>query len=377
MDCPKCGHSQNDTVKCGSCGIYFAKLAAAGPTGRHYAPSAPESHGFGLGTLALVAVAAAALVYYLMRQNHTTQNATAPLAGVAAPAQATAQVVNITPAAHMANVAPGTNPDGSGVDAIGAARSATVFIRTGWGLGSGFIVDAHCDVITNRHVVETDGSRVTASIDHNPEIQNNLATTQQRLVSAIYAAQLRRRILAGQPGTNVEQLQLDERIRKMQQTLATLPQLDAKIAEQVSETDRSGFSVTLPDGTHFEGLHAELSRNADLALVRLPAENCPFIKAATGDDPQVGARVYTIGNPSGLAFTVTTGVVSGFPNLDGRSYVQTDAPINPGNSGGPLINEQGRVIGINSMVMRGVNGIGFAIPIATAYAEFPQLGATP
>ncbi len=163
----------------------------------------------------------------------------------------------------------------------------------------------------------------------------------------------------------------------MQQTLASLPQLDAKIAEKVGETDRSGFSVTLPDGTHFEGLHAELSRNADLALIRLPAENCSYIRAANGDAPKVGARVYTIGNPSGLAFTVTTGVVSGFPKLDGMSYVQTDAPINPGNSGGPLIDEQGRVIGINSMVMRGVTGIGFAIPIAMAYAEFPRLGPAP
>ena len=90
-----------------------------------------------------------------------------------------------------------------------------------------------------------------------------------------------------------------------------------------------------------------------------------------------GARVYTIGNPSGLAYTVTTGVVSGFREMNGKPYVQTDAPINPGNSGGPLIDEQGRVIGINSMVMRGVTGIGFAIPIAAAYAEFPQLGPGP
>jgi S1-C subfamily serine protease len=376
MDCPKCGHRQNDTVKCGSCGVYFAKLAAPGTTRRQVAPAAPESSGFGLGALALVAVAAAGLVYYLMRQNHAAQSASAPVPGSAAPIQ-TAQILTLTPALQVVKGAAAANPESSGVDAIGAARNATVFIRTGWGLGSGFIVDGHCDVITNRHVVETDGTRVTASIDHNPDIQNNLALTQQRLLGAIYAAQLRRRILAGQPGTNVEQLQLDERIRQMQQTLASVPQLDAKIAEKVSETDRSGFSVTLPDGTHFEGLHAELSRNADLALIRLPAQNCAYIPAASGDVPRVGARVYTIGNPSGLAFTVTTGVVSGFPKLDGMSYVQTDAPINPGNSGGPLINEQGRVIGINSMVMRGVTGIGFAIPIAMAYAEFPQLGPAP
>jgi serine protease Do len=367
MQCPKCGHNQDDTVKCASCGVYFAKLAAPGPTGRQGAPTTPQSHGFGLGTVALAAVAAAALVYHLMRPNPTVQVAAVGASSAATPIPATAQLLNSPAKAHS---------DPTGVGAIGAARSATVFIRTAWGLGSGFILDADCHVITNRHVVETDGARVAASVDRNPEMQNALATTQQRLISAIYAAQLRRRILAGQPGTNLEQLQLDERIQQMQKMLATLPQqVDANITEKVNEGDRSGFSVTLPDGTHYEALHAQLSENADLALINLPADHCPFIKPALGSAPQVGERVFTIGNPSGLAYTVTTGVVSGFREVDGKPYVQTDAPINPGNSGGPLIDDQGRVIGINSMVMRGVNGIGFAIPIAAVYTEFPALSA--
>ena len=71
--------------------------------------------------------------------------------------------------------------------------------------------------------------------------------------------------------------------------------------------------------------------------------------------------------------TVTSGVVSGMREMEGQTYVQTDAPINPGNSGGPLITEQGRVIGINSRVMRGVQGIGFAIPIDAVYAAFPEM----
>jgi hypothetical protein len=95
----------------------------------------------------------------------------------------------------------------------------------------------------------------------------------------------------------------------------------------------------LLDGRHYEAQHAELSETADLALIRLPGSDCPFIKAALGTAPQVGERVYTVGNPSGLACTVTTGVVSGFRKMDGKAYVQTDAPINPGNSGGPLIDE--------------------------------------
>ena len=298
-----------------------------------------------------------------------------PMPAVAATGPAVAAAL---PQAPLPGGAAGVAAPAAAVSAVEAARSATVFIRTAWGLGSGFIIDADCHVVTNRHVVETDGARVAASVDRTPEMQTSIAVNQQRLQAAIFAAQLRRHVLAGQPGTNLEQLQLEERIRQMQQALAGLPQqVDATIAAKVSEGDRSGFSVTLPDGTHYEALHAQLSQNMDLALIRLPADHCPFIAAARGVAPRIGERVYTIGNPSGLAYTVTTGVVSGMRELDGRVYVQTDAPINPGNSGGPLITEQGRVIGINSMVMRGVSGIGFAIPIDAVYGEFPELAAAP
>ena len=78
--------------------------------------------------------------------------------------------------------------------------------------------------------------------------------------------------------------------------------------------------------------------------------------------------MFTIGNPSGLTYTVTSGVFSGFRNEGKESYLQTDAPINPGNSGGPLVDANGRVLGINTMVMRNAQNIGFAIPI-TAIPE--------
>jgi S1-C subfamily serine protease len=260
------------------------------------------------------------------------------------------------------------------ISAVEAARSATVFIRTAWGLGSGFIIDADCHVVTNRHVVETDGAKVAANVDRNPEMQADIAVTQQRLQNAIIAAQLHRRVLASQAGNNLEVMQLDERIRQMQQMLVNLPQqLDADIAKRVNDADRSGFSVTLLDGTRYDGLHARLSEGADLAVFQLPANDCPFIAADRNAALRVSQKVYTIGNPSGLGYTVTSGVVSGLRDIDGRSYVQTDAPINPGNSGGPLITEDGRVIGINSMVMRGVQGIGFAIPIDAVYKEFPEM----
>jgi len=162
----------------------------------------------------------------------------------------------------------------------------------------------------------------------------------------------------------------------MQQQLADLPgRLSATISAQVEGSGRSGFSATLVDGTRFDALHAEYAEHADLALFSLPAEHCPHIQTGHSSGLELGERLYTIGNPSGLGYTVTAGVFSGARGAGSERLLQTDAPINPGNSGGPLLTQSTQVIGINSMVLRGAQGIGFAIPIETAYQEFPQLHA--
>jgi S1-C subfamily serine protease len=90
----------------------------------------------------------------------------------------------------------------------------------------------------------------------------------------------------------------------------------------------------------------------------------------------VGARLYTVGSPLGLAYTVTSGIFSGERQLGTQRLLQTDAPINPGNSGGPLLNEAGMVVGINTMGVRGAQGLGFAIPIEAALQEFPVVRAS-
>ena len=366
MDCPKCGHTQADTIKCASCGVYFAKLAPGATPARPVAVEEPAPRGFGIGALVLAAIATGSLVYYLMRGPHAGHAPAAVAATLPTP-PGPGSARSAAPDAVLPSAA-------ASISAVEAARSATVFIRTAWGLGSGFIIDADCHVVTNRHVVETDGAKVAANVDRNPEMQADIAVTQQRLQNAIIAAQLHRRVLASQAGNNLEVIQLDERIRQMQQMLVNLPQqVDADITKRVNDADRSGFSVTLLDGTRYDALHARLSEGADLAVFQLPANDCPFIAADRNAALRVSQKVYTIGNPSGLGYTVTSGVVSGLRDIDGRSYVQTDAPINPGNSGGPLITEDGRVIGINSLVMRGVQGIGFAIPIDAVYKEFPEM----
>jgi S1-C subfamily serine protease len=120
----------------------------------------------------------------------------------------------------------------------------------------------------------------------------------------------------------------------------------------------------------------------DLAVIQIKAPD--LVPAVLGDSRnlQVGQKVYAIGNPFGLAGTMTRGIVSSIRPVrepNGASIdeaIQTDAAINPGNSGGPLMNWHGEVIGINTMILSPVNqnaGIGFAIPINTAKAVLNDL----
>jgi S1-C subfamily serine protease len=109
----------------------------------------------------------------------------------------------------------------------------------------------------------------------------------------------------------------------------------------------------------------------DLALVKLAAKDLPA--AALGSSPRVGQLVIAVGNPFGLHSTVSTGVVSALGrSLRGpggrliEDMIQHTAPLNPGNSGGPLVDSRGHVVGINSAVVAWSQGLGFAIPSATA-----------
>jgi S1-C subfamily serine protease len=197
---------------------------------------------------------------------------------------------------------------------------------------------------------------------------------QQQLQAAIAGEQQLRRQLAHQPGTNLEQLKLDKHIISLQQELADLSgRFGESIAKKVEGSSHEGFSATLVDGREFTALHAEYASSVDLAIFQLPTRNCPHIPSGHSNTLAFGERLYTVGNPQGLAYTVTSGVFSGERSDGKHRLLQTDAPINPGNSGGPLVTESGQVVGINTMVARGMQGIGFAIPIEAAYEEFLQL----
>jgi S1-C subfamily serine protease len=143
-------------------------------------------------------------------------------------------------------------------------------------------------------------------------------------------------------------------------------------------------TVTLADGRALPARLVGFDRGHDLAVLRIEGEGLPApLVLAPPEPPEVGARVLAIGNPFGLDWTLTTGIVSALdreiPGEDGRTIrglIQTDAAINPGNSGGPLLDAVGRVIGVNTAIYSpsgGSAGIGFAVPAATVGRVVPEL----
>jgi Do/DeqQ family serine protease len=142
----------------------------------------------------------------------------------------------------------------------------------------------------------------------------------------------------------------------------------------------SRIQVSLSDGREFEASLVGADPNNDLAVLRVETQEAlPFQKPGSSADLLVGEPVIAIGNPFGLSNTVTTGVLSALDrsiNSQGRTFhgfLQTDASINPGNSGGPLLNAEGTLIGINTAIYSGAEGIGFAIPVDVAKRVVEEL----
>jgi S1-C subfamily serine protease len=146
--------------------------------------------------------------------------------------------------------------------------------------------------------------------------------------------------------------------------------------------DARQVEVTLHDRKKYKAAIVGVDKSHDLAIVQIKADDLQPMTLGDSTNLQVGQKVYAIGNPFGLAGTLTQGIVSSIRQVqepDGLvidEAIQTDAAINPGNSGGPLLNSHGAVIGINTIIASSVGqsaGIGFAIPINTAKAVVNDL----
>ncbi len=181
-----------------------------------------------------------------------------------------------------------------------------------------------------------------------------------------------------------------------------LPPLEEQLPERLEQGTGSGFilsddgqvmtnahvvegsetvTVTLNDGRTFEGKVIGTDHVTDVAVVKIDGNELPTAPLGTTDNLTAGQWAIAIGNPLGLDNTVTAGIISALGRTSSQvgisdkrvQFIQTDAAINPGNSGGPLLNAQGEVIGMNTAIRAGAQGLGFAIPIETAKRIGDQL----
>lgn len=142
------------------------------------------------------------------------------------------------------------------------------------------------------------------------------------------------------------------------------------------------ITVKLADGREFKAKRVGTDPDTDLAVIKIEASSLPVARLADSDALEQGEWVIALGSPFGLSQTMTAGIVSATGRDLGAgagqftNYIQTDASINPGNSGGPLVNMQGEVVGINTLIFSQTGtsaGIGFAIPSSLANKIYAQL----
>ncbi len=377
MKCPKCGIEQADAEQCVSCGIYVAKYEAYLAQKSIGRPaSARDIERKGPGMLGIVLAGAVVMIglgwMALGRHKGNADEAPAPTP-IASNDAATKKSPDASIAGSLRARLDASHPPKNEIE---RARNATVFIQTEWGAsGSGFIVDSDCRVVTNRHVIEFNEAKRRSDVASSREIQGAYVEQKRDLLIEVERLSIEYQKALRSNASSADLLKLREEINRRKAEFDGLAdtyrsEIDNKIHDEAWKFKYSHLKVSLVDGTEYSVANVTISERFDLAEFTLNDNDCPFLVAGNLDDLAQGSPLFTIGNPSGLTYTVTSGVFSGFREDGERIYLQTDAPINAGNSGGPLIDPQGRVVGINTMVLKDAQNIGFSIPVTAIDEAF-------
>jgi serine protease Do len=264
------------------------------------------------------------------------------------------------------------------------ARNATVAIKNSLGIGSGFFITQEGYILTNRHVIQGDETKVNKwekKLEKEKErlVQESelILREQKRLkeVKAFLDSQGRRAPADLLSVYLMDKRNLDAYIDRHRKRKEAFEKGSEALADlKARMRDAYANQIVLIDDTELSVSVVATSYDYDIALLRLYGYRCPFLEPAAPRQLEHGTPLYAIGSPLRLMHSVTSGIYSGIRQLSGQQYIQTNAQINPGNSGGPLVTKGGKVIGINTWKALGPNieGIGFAIPIAAALGEFER-----
>jgi S1-C subfamily serine protease len=251
---------------------------------------------------------------------------------------------------------------------IEEARKATVSIETPWGTGSGFFVNDNY-IVTNRHVIEVDKTQL-AEFRRKVEATRDLVDLEKKKIRDLRS---RMHKMSNGPSRSQLKIVIEESERELNKIMPQLEEAERRLARMEEEVQPSDIKIILANGSSHVANYLLVSDKHDLALMSLYIHDANYLqRPPINQRIRQGDKVFTIGSPVGLRNTVTAGIFSGYreDQSDGKVFLQTDAAINPGNSGGPLIDEKGFVHGVNTMIIQGTEGIGFAIPIDTVFDEF-------
>ena len=373
MRCPKCDHDQRDTNECEACGLIFSRYRVVQERKKEVAEKkavvADRKSGTAvkfLQIIVLVTVVASA-TYYLAPVKKGDQPQQPAVESVAVKQKTPApQRVKTVESAQQTTVTSSTAvPRKNGIE---LARKATVSIETPWGTGSGFFVNEYY-IVTNRHVIELDQSKV-AEFRKKIETARSLIDLEKQKLRDM-RAELQK--LAKGPSRSQLALIIEARQNELNKILPQQEEGEERLEQLERDLQPSDIKIILADDSKHVANYVLVSDKYDLALMSLFSGEYPFLsRPPAGKKLQQGEKVYTVGSPVGLRHTVTAGVFSGYRKRDSddQVFLQTDAAINPGNSGGPLIDEHGFVYGVNTMILRDTEGIGFAIPVEKVFEEF-------
>jgi S1-C subfamily serine protease len=280
------------------------------------------------------------------------------------------------------------------------ASLCTLSITTANGFGSGFFISANGHIITNKHVVrgsKKQQQQVEAKIEQSRQnlrlykssldrattqyatYRNDLKKEQALLkklkkrgqVNKDSIARQQKSLRVAEQNLQQEEKRLAKAKKKYQSEKKAFDKEVKKIHRaQKKLAGQDNFKIILADESE---LYASLYRTSDkhdLALLKITGYKTPFLRPVLENELTQGQQVFAVGSPADLSLknTVTSGILSAFRD----NFIQTNAQIYPGNSGGPLIDKNGRVIGVNTkkLLTRKFEGLGFAIPIRIVFSEF-------
>lgn len=363
MQCPKCLKEQLSTIQCEFCGIFFEKyLNRVGVGVGIRLPS--ENKYMKYNRLLYSSITCLFALVVLVCFFLPSKTKTAHLIST------NGEMLNSKTRIISDNV---NNIDSVGIkrkllvgfppkNLIEEARNATVYIETGWGTsGSGFFINEKCQIITNAHVVKVNQSDIEKATKIRDEMGTIIAEESEYLKRIKDTPEYYK--------SSSYRYEVDEK-EKLYKAHVEKHEKVASIINKAGSGSTDQIKVTLIDGSELPVMSIQFSSKNDLALLTVGGSDSPYIKTYDTKKLVQSQKLFTVGNPSGLTFTVTSGIFSGWQNISGIKVLQTDASINPGNSGGPLLSDDGRVVGINTAILSSAQGIGFALPVEYVFEDF-------